>query len=255
VKLFIGCVGWSIPSRHADRFDTVGSHLERYAAVFNAVEVNSSFYRPHQAKTYARWANSVPAAFRFAVKVPKSITHESRLVAFDDALCRFAGEVQGLGEKLGSLLVQLPPSLAFAATTAIPFFATLRQCVPVPIVCEPRHSSWFEPAVESELERCGISRVAADPAVVPSAANPGGSPDVAYFRLHGSPQMYHSAYGEDQLTEIAGRIKAVAIQNTSVWCIFDNTAAGAATVNALEMRERFGADGPGRSHFGGAAIV
>lgn len=241
-KLFVGCAGWSIPNRHAERFDAGGSHLERYATVLNAVEINSSFYRPHQTKTYARWANSVPAEFRFAVKVPKSITHVSRLVGIDDALFRFVEEVQGLGEKRGPLLVQLPPSLPFAEATAIPFFQTLRQCVAGPVVCEPRHRTWFEPEVETCLERCGISRVAADPAVVPSAANPGGSRELAYFRLHGSPQMYFSAYGQDQLAELAARIEELVRQRTVVWCVFDNTAGGAATANAMELRDQLNAD-------------
>jgi uncharacterized protein YecE (DUF72 family) len=242
LNLFVGCAGWSIPSRHADRFSAVGSHLERYAAAFNAVEVNSSFYRPHEAKTYARWASSVPADFRFAVKIPKSITHESRLANIDDALYRFLGEVQGLGEKLGPLLVQLPPSLAFAATTALPLFEKLRQGVAVPIVCEPRHCSWFEEAAECELKCRGISRAAADPAIVPAARSPGAAPDTAYFRLHGGPQMYYSAYSEEQINDLVRRLTALSAEKRSVWCIFDNTAAGAATANAMEVRDRLRVD-------------
>jgi uncharacterized protein YecE (DUF72 family) len=75
VPVRIGTAAWSIPKKHAAPFPTAGSHLERYAAVFNAAEINSSFYRPHRAATYERWAASVPDDFRFAVKVPKAITH------------------------------------------------------------------------------------------------------------------------------------------------------------------------------------
>src|SRR5690349_12428290 len=67
----VGCAGWSLPKEHADRFPAEGSHLERYAACFPAVEINSSFYKPHRPTTYARWAASVPPDFRFSVKVPK----------------------------------------------------------------------------------------------------------------------------------------------------------------------------------------
>ncbi len=77
----IGTAGWSIPKEHAAAFPAEGSHLQRYAQVFGAVEINSSFYRPHRRTTYERWAASVPEAFRFAVKVPKTITHEHRLRA------------------------------------------------------------------------------------------------------------------------------------------------------------------------------
>ena len=74
----VGCAGWSIPREHADRFPEEGSHLARYAGRFPAVEINSSFYKPHRPATYARWAASVPADFRFSVKVPKLATHERR---------------------------------------------------------------------------------------------------------------------------------------------------------------------------------
>src|SRR3954470_11987598 len=109
----IGTAAWSIPREHAAPFPVAGSHLERYAAVLNAVEINSSFYRPHRTATYERWAASVPEDFHFAVKIPKAITHERRLADVDDLLDRFLSEVSGLGPKLGPLLVQLPPSLSF----------------------------------------------------------------------------------------------------------------------------------------------
>ena len=75
----IGCAGWNLPKAHADAFPPEGSHLERYAGVFDSVEINSSFYRSHRAQTYARWAASVPPTFRFAVKLPCTITHAHRL--------------------------------------------------------------------------------------------------------------------------------------------------------------------------------
>lgn len=78
-----------------------GSHLERYGAVLNAVEINTSFYRPHRTATYTRWAASVPEDFRFAVKVPKTITHERRLKDVGELLDRFLSEAGGLGPKLG----------------------------------------------------------------------------------------------------------------------------------------------------------
>ncbi len=109
----VGTAAWSIPKLHAQAFPEEGSHLERYGAVLNAVEINSSFYRPHQRSTYERWAGTVPDAFRFAVKVPKAITHERRLADTDALLDRFLSEVSGLGKRLGPLLVQLPPKLSF----------------------------------------------------------------------------------------------------------------------------------------------
>jgi hypothetical protein len=93
----IGTAGWSIPTEHAAPFPALGSHLERYAAVFDAVEINSSFYRPHRPATYERWAASVPEGFRFAVKVPKAITHERRLKGVGDLLNASCPRWQALG--------------------------------------------------------------------------------------------------------------------------------------------------------------
>ncbi|MFY0574630.1 DUF72 domain-containing protein [Cystobacter fuscus] len=122
----IGCAGWSLARAVAGFFPAGGSHLERYAQVLPAVELNSSFYRPHRPATYARWRDSVPATFRFSVKVPKVITHERRLCDVEEPLARFLEEVGHLDEKLGCLLVQLPPSLRFEPAVAGAFFEVLR---------------------------------------------------------------------------------------------------------------------------------
>jgi uncharacterized protein YecE (DUF72 family) len=237
VSVFIGCAGWSIPAFHASRFPADGSHLVRYASLFNAVEINSSFYRSHQKQTYRKWAATAPDHFRFSVKVPKQITHERRLVGVEELLGQFVDEVQELGDKLGPLLVQLPPSLAWHAPVAISFFRALRERSSNPVACEPRHASWFTAEVDRELEGLQIARVAADPSILPEASAPGGYRGLSYFRLHGSPRMYYSAYNDDQLCALSKRIGQPAAHNSTTWCIFDNTAAGAAVENALRLRD------------------
>lgn len=146
-----GCAGWSVPGAVHDRFPEAGSHLERYASVFPAVEINSSFYRPHRAATYARWRESVPESFRFSAKLPKAIPHEARLHDVEEALEKFIGEVSHLERKLGCLLVQLPPSLQFDAPVARRFFRKLRSLTSAGLVCEPRHMTWFSPAAAEVL--------------------------------------------------------------------------------------------------------
>lgn len=183
----IGTAGWSVPSAVADRFPDSGSHLARYAQRLSAVEINSSFYRPHQAKTYARWADTVPGGFRFSVKLPKTITHELRLVGTDALRDRFLDEVAALGAKLGPLLIQLPPSLAFDPAVARGFFEGLRQAFDGRLVCEPRHASWFTDSADALLDGLQVARVAADPALTLRAAEPGGWPGLSYRRLHGAP--------------------------------------------------------------------
>jgi uncharacterized protein YecE (DUF72 family) len=212
-----------------------GSHLERYATRFNAVEINSSFYRPHRRATYARWAASVPAGFRFAVKLPKAITHERRLADCDDLLARFAGEIAGLEDKRGPVLVQMPPSLVFDAPLADTFFAHACAIIGGTIACEPRHPSWFAASADDLLKTHRIARVAADPARVPLAAEPGGWPGLRYTRLHGSPRLYRSDYDAAAISRHAALARQAGVET---WTIYDNTAAGAALPNALAMRDR-----------------
>jgi uncharacterized protein YecE (DUF72 family) len=228
----IGTAGWTIPKQHAAEFPSKGTHLQRYAARFSGVEINSSFYRPHKPATYARWAASVPPDFRFAVKVPREITHKRKLADPIEPLDRFLSEAAALGDRLGPLLVQLPPSLGFDQAIADAFFGTLRARFDGLVVCEPRHPSWFTDRAEAVLLRFQIARAAADPAPVPRAAVPGGCPRLLYYRLHGSPRMYYSNYDSDYLATMAEALRGDAHEH---WCIFDNTALGHATQNALAL--------------------
>lgn len=233
-SVWIGCAGWSIPRVHADHFPGNGSHLARYGGQLPAVEINSSFYGPHRPQTYARWAAETPDYFRFAVKVPKEITHTLRLVGTDQALDAFLAEISPLGVKLGPLLIQLPPSLAFSSQKAEAFFHLLRDKYGESAVCEPRHPSWFENEPDHLLQEFKIARVAADPARVLLAAVPGGWLGLQYYRMHGSPRMYYSEYGLDRLRSIAAKI-AVLDASVERWCIFDNTASGAAAQDAVDL--------------------
>lgn len=230
----IGCAGWSIPRSSQGRFPRQGTHLERYAALFHAVEINSSFYREHLEETYGRWARSVPAGFRFAVKMPRWITHSGALSGKEGELEKFIGQIGGLGRKLGAVLVQLPPRLAYDEELAEAFFTRLRGLYRGAVACEPRHPSWFDDRAAKLLRRFRVSRVAADPASPPAAAVPGGWTRMVYFRLHGSPRMYYSTYSGERLRKLAATLKALPA-GADIWCIFNNTAAGAATENALEL--------------------
>ena len=231
----IGCAGWSLPRQSWPQFPDDGTYLQRYARRLNAVEINSSFYRPHQPATYERWAGSVPADFRFSVKLPKTITHENRLQGCAPLLHSFLVQASALGDRLGCLLVQLPPSLAFEAGTALPFFSDLRAQHPGAVALEPRHASWFTPEVDAALKELKIGRVLADPVLHAAGTAPGGWPGLVYVRLHGSPRMYYSSYGEATLAALAEKLGEAADGGAGVWCIFDNTAAGAAVVNALAL--------------------
>ena len=233
----IGTAGWGLPRQWRDRFPADGSYLERYAAIFSAVEINSSFYRQHKRAVYERWASAVPSDFRFAVKLPRAITHDQALVAADVLLEVFLEEVAGLGARLGPLLVQLPPSLALHAEHVEEFFVTLRAMHGGAVACEPRHESWFTREADAMLRAHRVARVAADPARMPAASEPGGDPSLLYVRLHGSPRMYYSDYEPERLSGYASRITSHSVAATERWCIFDNTTLGAATGNALALAQ------------------
>jgi len=230
----IGVAGWSIPPFQAHRFTTDGTHLQRYARAFSCVEINSSFYRRHASTTYARWAASTPSGFRFAVKVPRTITHELRLSGARLALREFIDDTDALGRKRGPLLVQLPPSLWFDARVCGRFFDAFRDRYDGPLVCEPRHVTLFGPAATQLLLRHQVARAAADPSCAPGGDTPGGWDGFAYFRLHGSPRMYWSRYEAASIEALARTLTAGA--HREVWCVFDNTALGAAVENAFELQ-------------------
>ena len=235
--LRIGTAGWAIRREHQTSLAGIGTHLARYARAFNAVEINSSFYRPHRASTYAKWAGETPTDFAFGVKMPRSITHNARLRGADDLLESFFGECGALGRKLGCVLIQLPPSLAFDTKAVRDFLGRLRGLYDGCAALEPRHASWFSKAAETLLVRFEIARVAADPIPasmknVSAASPPGGWNGFEYWRLHGHPKIYHSDYDAHFLDGLAERV------SPDAWVIFDNTALGHATTNARELADR-----------------
>jgi uncharacterized protein YecE (DUF72 family) len=237
-RLFVGTAGWSIPRAFAAQCGGLGTHLERYARLFRGAEINSSFYRPHAATTYAKWAACTPPGFQFAVKIPRLISHELALRRSRAPLERFLAETAGLEEKRGPLLLQLPGSHAFDARATARFFDVLRSLYDGAVVCEPRHASWLGATTEALLTRYRVARVAADPARAPGLERPGGWPGLVYYRLHGSPRTYWSRYLATFIDALAASLGSLTAGDA--WCIFDNTASGAAIENAQELRLRVG---------------
>lgn len=240
----VGCAGWSLPRERQAEFGAGASHLQRYATRLDATEINSSFHRRHAPWVWRRWADAVPADFRFSVKLPKEITHERRLVECAQPLAAFLSDARLLGPKLGCLLVQLPPSLAFDPNVAPAFLGELRARHEGDVALEPRHASWFAPKADALLVAHRIARVLADPVRHEAGGWPGGWPELVYLRLHGSPRVYYSSYEPALLQALARRIAQEAEAGRTVWCIFDNTASGAAAGNALDLLQALPAKEP-----------
>ena len=232
--LYIGCEGWTISGKFSSEFPTCGSHLERYAQIFQSCEINTSFYRPHRKLTWERWANAVPAAFCFAVKVPRVITHDRSLSRTVDDLLPFFAQALLLGQKLGPVLFQTPPKLVFDEKIAAKFLALLRTIYSGQVVIEPRHVSWFTDAAERLLVDFGVARAAADPAPIVAGGLPRASRSLSYYRLHGTPRKYYSEYSSDALVRLSATYQdEVGVKD--VWAIFDNTASDAVAGDALRL--------------------
>ncbi len=225
----IATAGWSIATREANRFAPDGSGLTRYASVFDGVEINSTFYRRHKMSTFARWAESVPDSFRFAVKIPKEITHSRAMQDIIEPFNTFLEDIVPLGAKRGPLLCQLPPSLAFNAYQFDGAFKAMRHADEGQIVIEVRHKSWTSKVALDMLKNYAIDRVLADPAPVWPAEDFDTLPK--YVRLHGKPKIYYSNYTDDEIRAFLD------VSARDGWCVFDNTASGAAIENALTMLE------------------
>lgn len=238
MSINIGTAGWTIPRDVAGRFPTEGTSLQRYSALFPVTEINSSFHRPHRLSTWERWRDSVPPHFRFSVKLPKTVTHQAKLVGCGELLDGFFEQADMLGERLAVLLVQLPPKLAFDPKAVSAFFSDLLARTHAAIACEPRNESWFGDEADALLVQLRVARVAADPAICQAAGRPGGWRGLSYWRLHGSPAMYRSSY-EDRIEAYASLLQEE-LERREVWCIFDNTASSAAMRDALALAEAFG---------------
>lgn len=234
-KALIGTAGWNIPKTESLFFPMEGSHLERYSSTLECVEINSSFYRDHLPKTYSRWASTVPDHFLFSVKLFQRFTHEQRLAADPAQLEATLAGISALGPKLGVILVQLPPSLAFDPPTAARFFTKIRQHYEGPLALEPRHPTWTGNQAKKLLRTFMVTKVRADPEPCPVSAPDSWESGLTYFRLHGSPEIYRSKYGHGFLRGLQTAIEG---RGATTWCVFDNTTFGHAWANAVELKKR-----------------
>ncbi|MGB3876136.1 MAG: DUF72 domain-containing protein [Shinella zoogloeoides] len=226
----VATAAWSIPKTLAHLFAREGSGLTRYASMFDGVEINSTFYHRHKTSTFARWAESVPDRFRFSLKIPREISHSRAMREIAGPFDAFLEDIAPLGEKRGPLLCQLPPSLTFDADKFEIAFRAMRDADTGPIVIEVRHRSWACDEALDLLERYAIERVLADPVLVWPAEGFADPP--RYVRLHGKPKVYYSSYTEEEIRSFRN------LAAPDGWCVFDNTASGAAIENAMTMLGR-----------------
>jgi len=216
------------------------SRLTYYGSLFNSLEVNSSFYKLPQGKTVAKWADEVPADFRYTYKLWREITHNKGLEFKPDDLERFMNSINNVGDKKGSLLVQFPPSIKADAFNRVEILCNhIRQADPSgqwQTAIEFRDRSWYQEKTYRLLDKYGMGLVLHD---LPASAAPlmETEVDFVYVRFHGPNGGYRGSYPDDVLQEYAEHINNWLADGKTVYAYFNNTMGAAvhnlATLNGM----------------------
>ncbi|MGQ9757181.1 MAG: DUF72 domain-containing protein [Actinomycetota bacterium] len=203
-----------------------------YASHFDTVEINNSFYRLPSRETFLAWKDAVPEGFLYTVKANRFITHVKRLREPEEALSNFFYNLDGLGEKTGPILFQLPPRWKADQDRLREFVRSLppgRR-----YVFEFRDPSWFVPGIYRVLEEGGCALCAASSPTFPEARVE--TADFAFLRFHGGKVLYGSKYSVEELAEWAGYARRLLDKGLDVYAYFNNDAYGYAVSDALAFR-------------------
>jgi len=232
---YIGTSGWHYEhwrQRFYPRELAKAMWLEFYAGHFSTVELNNSFYRLPSEVALANWRDLSPEGFIFAVKVSRFITHIKRLKDSGEALETFLGRARGLGEKLGPLLYQLPPSMHRDDERLKSFLDILPGGMKH--VLEFRHQSWLEEGVFQLLRNYNTGFCVFD---MPGLSCPVvATADFAYIRFHGSTGLYSSCYTDSELADWARKLASLAVKLEAVYIYFNNDDEAFAVRNAKTLR-------------------
>lgn len=227
--LRIGTSGFSYPQWKTAFYPKGTAALAHYARHFDTVEINNSFYRLPAPETLKRWAGLVPPDFCFAVKAWRGITHGGRL-RDPEVLGTFMARMQGLGERLGPILFQLPANLPFDAPLLADFLQTLPKGHRYAF--ETRHDSWNDERAHALLFDRQVALV--------HAHRQGWSKRVytapfAYLRLHGTRGAYRGSYVDAFLKQLPAELEDHALDQAYVY--FNNTMEGMTAVrNATHLK-------------------
>ncbi len=235
----VGCSGW-VYKHWRGIFYPKGLPqrlwFDRYAEEFDTVEINASFYRLPLESTFEGWRLKAPPSFRYAVKVNRFITHMKKLLDCEAEVDRFIGLARPLGEKLGPLLYQLPPSLHLNLDRLDAFLARLPDDLEQ--VVEFRHKSWYDEAALAVLDKHGVGFVVHDMKGIVSPRWASGR--TAYVRFHGAAGKYWGRYSDEALLEWTDWCLEQSRQGRSVWCYFNNDIHGHAIEDARTLKSMIG---------------
>ncbi|NWF77721.1 MAG: DUF72 domain-containing protein [Chloroflexi bacterium] len=233
-KYYIGCSGWHYEHWRGLYYPEElpkPKWLPFYARQFTTVELNNSFYHLPSEKAFTTWRESTPNNFIFAVKVSRFITHIKKLRNLGSAVENFISRASFLGEKLGPLLYQLPPSMKRNDELLQNFLSSLPPNYQH--VIEFRHESWIDDAVFDILRRYNVGLCVFD---MPGFSCPVvATSDFAYVRFHGSEGLYSSCYSDEELCQWAQRIARLGPSIKAGYIYFNNEAEAFAVENAITL--------------------
>jgi uncharacterized protein YecE (DUF72 family) len=206
--------------------------LEWYAAAFATVEVNNAFYRLPERHTFENWRERTPDDFVMAMKMSRFLTHIKRLRDPQEPVARFLDHAASLGDKLGPVLLQLPPTLRADAHL---LDAVLAEFPPhVKVAVEPRHESWWVTAVQETLRRRRAALCWADRLGRPITPL-WRTADWGYLRLHEGRGRPRPGYGGQALNTWLDRITDAFEADKDVYVYFNNDPGGAAIRDAVTL--------------------
>lgn len=209
--------------------------LERVTELLSTVELNVSFYRLPQRSAFEQWAARTPAATLFAAKMSRYLTHIRRLAEPREPVERFLSRATGLGNKLGPVLLQLPPTLpADAGLLDAALSAFPRH---IRVVLEPRHESWWAPAIREVLTARGAALCWADRGSRPVTPL-WRTADFGYLRMHSGAARPRPRYGRRAIDSWVDRLREAYPDGEDVFVYFNNDQHGAAVDDALALQAR-----------------
>ncbi|RMG61067.1 MAG: DUF72 domain-containing protein [Deltaproteobacteria bacterium] len=239
-KFRVGCSGWFYRAWRGVFYPEdlpTSRWFSHYASVFDTVEINSTFYNFPTVERVRRWLKGTPEGFLFSVKAPQVITHRKKFRDCEDLVSEFYRVISVLGENLGAVLFQLPPSVKrdedFLSLLVKTLSRDFRNAV------EFRHASWFTDEVRETLAQKGIAFVEVSApgfGAIPEKVS--GPPDFAYVRMHGVKKWYDHDYSEEELSSFSRVLSAC--PSRQVFVYFNNDVGGRAPSNAVILREMMG---------------
>ena len=235
----IGCSGWDYKHWRGDFYpaDLPRTRwFEHYAALFDTVEINNTFYRLPEERTFAAWAERAPARFVYAVKASRFLTHMKKLKSPEEPLDRLFTRMRPLNGRLGPVLYQLPPGWPLDLPRLEQFLQALPQ--DEKHVMEFRHTSWYADEVMRLLERFNVSLCLHD--MQGSATGRERVGPFIYARFHGATGKYGGGYSDDRLAGWADWLGAQRAAGFDVYAYFNNDVGGHAPRNAGTLRRLMG---------------